>query len=70
MRVERTSDDDLIFQLCANISVMAAVGQLMLCFVTVLKMIFDREAEKWLLFMALAIQLPIVYFIIMGTKTG
>ena len=53
-----------------GVFIMASMGLFILFCATVLKLIFDREAERWLLFLALTIHLPIAYYVIMNAKVG
>lgn len=50
--------------------IMASMGLFILFCATVLKLIFDRKTDRWLLFLALTIHLPIAYYVLMNVRVG
>lgn len=70
MRKNGLPEGEPIAILVEGVFIMASMGLFILFCATVLKLIFDREAERWLLFLALTIHLPIVYYVIMNAKVG
>jgi len=70
VRENGLSEVDPISALVEVVLLMASMGLFILFCATVLKLIFDREEEMWLLFLALTVHLPIAYYVVMNAKVG
>ncbi len=70
MRENSLTEEDPVSQLIGGVFIMASMGLFILFCATVLKLIFDRGTETWLLLLALTIHLPIAYYVVMNTKVG
>lgn len=63
-------EEDPMSPFIEAVILMASMGLFLLFCATVLKLIFEREEERWLLFLALSIHLPIVYYVVMNIEVG
>lgn len=70
MRENGLSEKEPMSAFVEIVLLMASMGLFILFCATVLKLIFDRGTETWLLLLALTIHLPIAYYVVMNAKVG